>query len=646
MKIGFQLIIPFIIISLAITLTGYSYVILMENTFEEKLGNGATLLAVETMRETDHKIHDRIMELSSFISDTSISRFVVESNYEFQNIDDVESHINKIDKDWIDGENTPEIESILTNELSELLKKKLVNYYNAHGYYIFPEIFVMNEYGVIVGSSGRTTDYRQSDDEWYPKDITSEKFWVYDVEYDETADAIVTGVVLPILHDEKVVGLLKGYIDMNSDVIELIDYMESTSPYENIKVNIVDKNGYSVISRQDVVSIVDQELDQFGTLSPAFALIKDSNPTTDIGYVTGDVNGEPILSAYALSNGYMHYEGLEWCAIINYDRNVLFAPIFNLKQTLLALSLMITCIGGFSGFLITRRISKPIEQLEDVTEKMASGNLNVLVPIEGTDEHKSLAKSFNKMANSIRQADDVINKQVIELQKLDKQKSEFSAMVSHELKTPIHPILGYCELLLRKLTDENDALEIEMIKKIQKNAKNLDVLINRIFLAQKIELQNIKLNIKEFNVLELLEQIKNDVIVSTKKKNIQFNINCKKTVSIYGDIEKIHEVFINLIQNSVDFVESNSGKIEIGVQMEENDVICYVKDNGIGIPKEHHANLFQKYFQIDTSITREHGGSGLGLSICKGLIESMKGKIWVKSSPDIGSTFFFSIPMK
>ncbi len=646
MKIGVQLIISFIVISLSITVIGYVYTLLMQDTFEEKIAENATLLAIETMHETDQRMHDRIMELFSFSDDARISSYIIESNQEFQKINDVEEYIKRIDRAWIKGDKIPEIDSILTNELSIILKNKVSSLEEDFGYALFPEIFVMNKHGVVIGSSGKTSDYDQSDDSWYPKDFTERKYWVYDVEYDETADAVVAGVVIPIDYESQVIGAMKGYIDMNSDVTRLLNYVESQSSYDTMSINIVDKDGFSVFSQSGIEYDTDKSLNVFGVPSESFGVLKKAGVSEKTGYVFDKKEEQSILAAYAVSEGYQTYEGLNWCTIIDYDAQELFGPLEELKMTLLSISFGITLVGALFGIIITRKISSPIKKLESATHSISQGNMKVDVPIEGTDEHKSLARSFNKMTRSIEKSEEVISEQLNELKKLDKQKSDFSAMVSHELKSPLNPILGYCELLLRKLGDDGEEQQVKMIKKIQNNAMKLEKLIDRIFLAQKIELKNINIQKTAFSVNEFFEEIINDFKSNLKKKNIMLFTNLSGKISIFSDKDKIHEIFSNLIQNSIDFVDSDSGKIEIGAQQKDNDIIFYVKDNGVGISIEHQSNLFKKYYQIDTSITREHGGSGLGLSICKGLVDAMNGKIWVDSNLNEGATFYFSIPMK
>ena len=158
-----------------------------------------------------------------------------------------------------------------------------------------------------------------------------------------------------------------------------------------------------------------------------------------------------------------------------------------------------------------------------------------------------------------------------------------------------------------------------------------------------------KFNLKTFEVNEFLIKIHKNLAPITSLKKIEFILNPNviheniNPVYVTSDKDRLLEVFSNLIENAVDFIPEH-GRIEIGAETSPIQVIFYVKDNGIGIPQHKQKNLFKKFYQIDTSLSRSHGGSGLGLVICKGIMKGLGGRIWVKSSLNLGSNFCFSIP--
>ena len=233
------------------------------------------------------------------------------------------------------------------------------------------------------------------------------------------------------------------------------------------------------------------------------------------------------------------------------------------------------------------------------------------------------------------------------LKEIERQKDEFAGMISHELRTPLYQISGYSELLMSKRLGPLNPKQSDAAKVIYEGSTKLDKLINDILVAQKLEMDLTKFDSKHVDVEKLLSSTYKNHLQMVKEKEIEFVnsfLSAEKLI-IKSDVDRLAEVFTNLICNSVDFVQEKKGRIEIGAFQDQNKkVIFYVKDNGIGIPLKEQKNLFKKFYQVDTTLTRKRGGSGLGLAICKGIVEKLGGRIWVESKLHSGSTFYFSIP--
>lgn len=231
-----------------------------------------------------------------------------------------------------------------------------------------------------------------------------------------------------------------------------------------------------------------------------------------------------------------------------------------------------------------------------------------------------------------------------ELKKIDQKKDEFSVMITHELKTPLTPIKGWCYALthqdiLGKLNDKQQ----NAIITIERNTSRLENLIQNILSAQKLEMNEEKFKMVNTSTKKILEAIKNNFEFMIQEKNMNFTCVTKDIIMKTDEI-RIIQVLSNLIQNAIDFTIANVS-IEVKAKEEGDFVIFSVKDNGIGISQENQKSLFKKFYQVDTSLTRK-GGTGLGLTICKGIAEGLGGKIWVQSEEGTGSTFYFSIPIK
>jgi PAS domain S-box-containing protein len=246
-----------------------------------------------------------------------------------------------------------------------------------------------------------------------------------------------------------------------------------------------------------------------------------------------------------------------------------------------------------------------------------------------------------------KKTEEILSKALKDLKDSDKLKDEFSTMISHELKTPLTPIKFNAEML-----SEPDVLgtlnqdQLESIKEIEINADRLERLISDILYAQKLDMKKMVFNKKKFKISDLIENVRKNILSLFAEKKINLEIMNSYPGEVFSDPDRLQQVFENLIKNAVDFVPEKSGKISIGVQAHYDSINFYVKDNGTGIPQDKIKHLFKKFYQADTSHTRKHGGSGLGLVICKGFVEALGGKIWCESEQGKGTTFFFTIPKK
>lgn len=259
-------------------------------------------------------------------------------------------------------------------------------------------------------------------------------------------------------------------------------------------------------------------------------------------------------------------------------------------------------------------------------------------------DYSKKIKNGHYTATEIHTVQKNVNNMLSELNKLELDRNSFSAMITHELKTPLVPIMGYVQLLQKgKLGSLTDSQQ-DAIDEILRSSKTLYTLIENILTVQKLNSATSQLNYTSTTSTRLLDAVYNKMAPAMESKNIEFSVEQPLSFSLRVDVDKIIEVFVNLIQNSVDFVSPNSGKITISSTLDGDNFLFSVVDNGIGVSLSDQKKLFTKFYQVDTSATRRHGGTGLGLAICKGIITSMGGNIWVKSEPNVRTGFYFSIP--
>ncbi|MEK0352693.1 MAG: ATP-binding protein, partial [Nitrosopumilus sp.] len=271
-------------------------------------------------------------------------------------------------------------------------------------------------------------------------------------------------------------------------------------------------------------------------------------------------------------------------------------------------------------------------------EEISSGNLDSPIKAKGSYEIVKLSESMEQMRKTIK-------KQLEELKEIDIAKTKFLGMISHEFRNPLFPIIGFSETLLTpKLIGELNSKQLDALKTILRNAKRLHSMINELLDVQKLELDVLEFHYGKFKVDELMSQICKKFESKIIETKIQLVNTTRESIVIRSDELRIKQVLSHLIDNAIDFVPKENGKIEICVQEADDFVSFFVKDNGVGILKEKQENLFKKFYQVSQGHTRKHGGVGLSISICKGIITKLGGKIWVESEPGKGTTFNFNIP--
>jgi len=297
-----------------------------------------------------------------------------------------------------------------------------------------------------------------------------------------------------------------------------------------------------------------------------------------------------------------------------------------------------------ASIFISKFISTPIVKLQNIAQEIGKGNFDLDVNLHTNDEIGQLSSQLEKMKENIKSNDMELRESNQALKKIDKQKEEFSAMISHELKSFLVPIKGYVDLLLsEKLGALNDGQK-ERLKIVSSSTEQLRKLISDILDVQKLEMGVLKLQLNECIISDLI----NDVLVKQRTELEEYKItvtaNLMQNVKCSCDKNRIEQVLVNLINNSIDFCPKMDGKIRIDLSVEDDYAKITVTDNGSGIPSDKLEKIFAKFYQVDSSTTREHGGTGIGLSICKGIVDAHGGKIWAESKVGQGATFHILLP--
>jgi len=226
----------------------------------------------------------------------------------------------------------------------------------------------------------------------------------------------------------------------------------------------------------------------------------------------------------------------------------------------------------------------------------------------------------------------------------EEYRKEFMGNVSHELKTPLFTVQGYILTLLDGAIDDKKIRKKYLVR-ASKGVERLIYIIKDLDMITKLEVGDLSLNKKEFDIVDVVKSVFDLFEMKAGKKSITltFDMDYNEPIMVYGDKERIQQVLTNLVVNSIKYGREK-GTTEVSIEnLIKNKAIIRVTDNGEGITSEHIPRLFERFYRVDKSGSRKEGGSGLGLSIVKHIIEAHEEKIYVESEADVGSEFSFTL---
>ena len=235
------------------------------------------------------------------------------------------------------------------------------------------------------------------------------------------------------------------------------------------------------------------------------------------------------------------------------------------------------------------------------------------------------------------------NRQILETSKI---KDDFLANVSHELRTPLTAIIGFSDALMAEIFGKLNEKQAEYVREINSGAVHLLGLLNGILDMSKIESKQMSLNYMNFDVKSSLEEVLNVVRTLAEKKNISIKKDYpNESIQVCADFKKFQQIVYNLLSNAIKYNNKN-GEINISFSFDDTNLRVAVQDSGVGIAKENHEKIFEKFQQVENIYTKTESSTGLGLTITKEFVEMHGGRIWLESKLDEGATFIFEIPLK
>lgn len=311
------------------------------------------------------------------------------------------------------------------------------------------------------------------------------------------------------------------------------------------------------------------------------------------------------------------------------------------KSLLLDMFIAIAVILVFTSLMLTRWIHKgvflPIKDLNHAMQQIAEGNLEYSMATNSKGELGDLYKNYEDMRLRLKESTD-------EKFENEKQNRELISNISHDLKTPITAIKGYVEGIMDGVADTPEKVD-KYVKTIYNKAIDMDRLINELTIYSKIDSNRIPYNFLKLNVSEYFGDCVEEVGLDLESKNIELNYSnlVNPDTIIIADPEQMRRVINNIIGNSAKYIDKKQGTIDIRILDEVDSIRVEIEDNGKGIATKDLSNIFERFFRTDASRNSSQGGSGIGLSIVKKIIEDHGGYIWATSKEGEGTCLHFVI---
>ncbi len=658
MKIKQKLILIFLSVALLSGVGGYFSFSTSQKALQKAIGEGAVSLSAEILNKIERNIHNRIQEIQVCATELKLQEIAKESNEEFEKLEDIKSFINQKENEWSSvSKNAVNVfvQQLTNNKLSEELRNKIEFYEKKYGYRVFGEIFFTNRYGVNISQTGKTTDYYQADEQWWQ--LTKENgLYVKDVEHDESANVYSTDIGIRVDdEDGNFLGVIKAVLNIE-EVITLIREAESAAKYRTTHLKLINRNGNLIYSTK--------QYKFYENLSNEESIRRAISTRDDYLTTEGDERDEgKKLVAWSHSKGYRDYKGLGWILIIEHNTEEIFAPVAKLRNAVLITLLAVTAVTILTGFFISHNISKPIIKFRDVALKIGRGKLDTKIEIESKDEVGELANSFNKMAKHLEETIYNLNREITDrriaekalaklnkdlestiqqLSQSNKELQEFTYIASHDLSEPTRKINAFGLLLLESLVDILSDDDRENLNFMIEGANKMKQMVEALLTYSQVTAKGVQFEQLDLN--EIIEQLR-ELELKVQLEDTKGTISVPEPLpAVRGDSIQIRQSLQNFISNALKYHKKDIlPEVTIRAHKEDNGMVrVEVQDNGIGIKREQYDKVFTMFRRLHSQ--NEYEGIGIGLPICKRIIERHGGKIGIESIYGQGSTLWFTLP--
>lgn len=316
------------------------------------------------------------------------------------------------------------------------------------------------------------------------------------------------------------------------------------------------------------------------------------------------------------------------------------------KDLFISAVVILISVALVVGLWVYRSIAVPLVKLKKATQNIKEGNLDFVLDVEGKDEFSELCQDFEEMRRRLKESTE-------EKSLIEKENRELISNISHDLKTPITAVKGYVEGIMDGVADTPEKMD-RYVRTIYNKTNEMDHLINELTFYSKIDTNRIPYTFNKLNVEDYFEDCSEEVGLELETRGIElvYANYVEKDVMVIADGEQIRRVIHNIISNAIKYMDKPKGIIQIRIKDVGDFIQIEIEDNGKGIGPKDLPYIFDRFYRTDVSRNSSKGGSGIGLSIVKKILEDHGGKVWATSRLGIGTIMYFvlrkyqEVPMK
>ena len=421
------------------------------------------------------------------------------------------------------------------------------------------------------------------------------------------------------------------YRELEALIRENPEEMEDAAQLESLNGELQDKKSYLLVRKNDTIAYIGTEASKAEKVISQLPEYGAAETTSENGMYLGG-KAQVLLKQI----DFQFADGTEGSAFIVTRITSIFSKTF-----LLDMFLAIIFILVLTAMVLTQWIHKdvfaPINRLNLAMQKIAEGNFDYMLESEDDNEIGELYRNYEDMRLRLKESTE-------EKIQNEKQNRELISNITHDLKTPITAIKGYVEGIIDGVADTPERRD-KYLRTIYTKANDMDRLINELTYYSSIDNNRIPYNFHRINVAEFFADCVEDVGLDLESKNIQLNYSnlVEPDTRIIADPEQLKKVINNIIGNSIKYMDKEKGVIDIRLLDEVDSIRVEIEDNGKGIAAKDLGNIFERFYRTDASRNSMKGGSGIGLSIVKKIIEDHGGYIWATSKEGEGTCLHFVI---